>query len=183
MAATPIEIYKAQGQVLVPLVRELIAQIGEARTHTIVRKALGQHFRSFGAQVFQSLEGPDFAKKMDTLMDVYAQDALEWSKGPQADDHTVEYTVTGCKFAEFYKQLDAPELGFMFACSQDYPLTEGMDERAVMERPTTIMRGDSHCSFKFHLAKDKEEAQRKRAAEEARNNVWRSETTRTDTQP
>jgi hypothetical protein len=108
-----------------------------------------------------------------------ASSALEWKKGPQANDDSVEYTVTSCKFAEFYKQLGAPELGFMFACSQDYPLTAGMDERAVMERPTTIMRGDAKCRFKFYLAKDKEEAQRKRADEEAKNNIWRSESAST----
>jgi hypothetical protein len=175
MAATPLEIYKAQGQVLVPLVRELIAQIGETKTHAIVRKALGEHFRNFGKEVFASLPGPTFARKLDTVMEVFGQDALEWKKGPQANDDTVEYTVTSCKYAEFYKQLGAPELGFMFACSQDYPLTEGMDERAVMERPTTIMRGDGQCNFKFYLARDKEEAQRKRTEEEARNNVWGSE--------
>jgi len=158
--------------VLVPVVRELKAQIGEAKTHAIIRKALGEHFRNFGKVAFESLPKGDFGSKMHDLIDMFAAEgALNWNINKKTEKE-LDFTVTGCRYAEFYKALGAPELGFMLVCSQDYPFNEGMDERAVLERPTTIMQGHKACQFRWYLAADKQEADRKRAAEEAKNNVW-----------
>jgi hypothetical protein len=172
MAATALEIYKAQAQVLVPVVRELKAQIGEAKTHQIIRKALGEHFRNFGKVAFPTMKGENFGEKVHSLMDMFATEgALDWNIN-QKSDKELNFTVTGCRYAEFYKELGAPELGFMLVCGQDYPFTEGMDERAVLERPTTIMQGNGRCEFRWYLAKDQAEAQQKREAEESKNNAW-----------
>ena len=54
----------------------------------------------------------------------------------------------------------------MFVCYQDYPFTEGMDEKAVLDRPQTIIQGASHCQFNWHVAKDAEEAAAEREAKE-----------------
>lgn len=164
--------YKAQAQVLIPIVKELTEQIGEAKTHQIIRKALGDHFRNFGKSAFASVPGETFGKKMNAMIDIFAADgALDWKVDKQGDEE-FNFTVTGCQYAEFYKQLGAPELGFMLVCGQDYALNEGMDDRAVMQRDTTIMQGHGSCQFRWHLAKDKAEAEQQRATEQAKNNVW-----------
>jgi|SRR5579859_113223 len=172
MAATALELYKAQAQVLVPVVRELKAQIGEAKAHAIIRQALGEHFRNFGKAAFGSLPEGNFGSKMHSLIDMFAAEgALDWKINKKTEEE-LEFTVTGCRYAEFYKALGAQDLGFMLVCSQDYPLNAGMDERAVLERPQTIMQGQGSCKFRWYLAADKKEAESKRAAEEAKNNVW-----------
>ena len=33
--------------------------------------------------------------------------------------------VTGCQYAEFYKELGEPELGFLLVCSADFTMAEG----------------------------------------------------------
>lgn len=171
MAATALEICKAQAQVLIPVVQELKAQIGEAKTHAIIRKALGEHFREFGKAAFASLPQENFGAKVHGLMDLFAAEgALEWNIDKKTDAE-LSFTVTSCRYAEFYKQIGAEELGFMFVCSQDYRLNEGMDDRAVLERPTTIMQGHGSCQFRWYLANDRQEAERKRAEEGAKNDV------------
>ena len=169
MTATAFEIYKAQADVLVPVVKALASEIGEERAQRLMRDALGDHFRSFGKAVFAGIEegdGKHFGKRVRSLMDMFAEgDALDYEIDEMTEEK-LEFRVTRCQYAELYKALGAPELGFMFVCYQDYPFTEGMDEKAVLDRPQTIMQGASHCQFNWHVAKDAEAAAAARETKE-----------------
>ncbi|MGH8519540.1 MAG: L-2-amino-thiazoline-4-carboxylic acid hydrolase, partial [Panacagrimonas sp.] len=70
-----------------------------------------------------------------------------------------------------YRSLNAPELGFLLCCGQDYPLTEGMDPSAVMQRPKTIMQGHDHCEFRWDVHQDPERVKAEKGAELARVKV------------
>lgn len=150
MSVTALDVYKAQAQVLVPLVRELVKELGEERAHAIVRKGLGDHFRSFGAAYMQSRPEPTFGAKIHAAMDMFAEgDALDWEIEEERADG-MRFKVTGCRYAQLYRELGAPELGFLLVCSQDHPMTEGMGEGARLERTQTIMQGASHCDFHWY---------------------------------
>ena len=161
MVATAFEIYKAQADVLVPVVKALASEIGEEHAQRLVRDALGDHFRNFGKTVFAGIgedEGEHFGKRVRSLIDMFAEgDALDYEVDEMTEER-LRFRVTRCQYAELYKALGAPELGFMFVCYQDYPFTEGMDEKAVLDRPQTIMQGAPHCQFNWHVAKDAEDA-------------------------
>lgn len=150
MAQTPLEMYQAQADVLVPVMRQLTEKIGEQEARALMLRALGGHFRQMGKQIYSAAEGPNFGAKIHTIMDGFAaEEALDWELDEQTED-SVKFRVTGCRYAEIYKRLDAPDLGFLFICYQDYPLTEGIDGAAVLERPQTIMQGADHCIFHWY---------------------------------
>ena len=62
-----------------------------------------------------------------------------------------EVNVTRCRYAEFYKELGTPELGFLLTCSADYSLAEGYGPDVQLTRTQTIMEGASHCDFRYAL--------------------------------
>ena len=171
MTATAFDIYKAQAEVLVPVVRALEKQMGEAEAHRVIRDALGDHFRNFGKEAFGSTKethGEHFGNRIGALIDMFAaDDALDFDVEEQSDDR-FRFRVNRCKYAEFYKQLGAPELGFLFACYQDYPFNNGMGDDIVLERPQTIMEGATHCQFNWYVARDEMAAKTAREAEEKR---------------
>ena len=57
--------------------------------------------------------------------------------------------VTRCRYAQFYKELGAPELGFLLVCSQDFAFAEGLGADVKLTRTQTIMQGASHCDFRY----------------------------------
>lgn len=57
--------------------------------------------------------------------------------------------VTACKYADFYKELGEPELGFLLVCSADFAMAEGVDPDMKLTRTQTIMQGASHCDFRY----------------------------------
>lgn len=167
MAITPFEMYKAQAEVLVPVVRALLRELGAERTHKLVSEAIGENFRALGKSIFESLEG-DFGTKTKALWELYNVDnPLDYTIVKQSPD-ALHARVDGCRFAQFYKSIDAPELGFLLCCGQDYPLTEGMDPNAVMRRPKTIMQGDDHCEFYWDVHENPERLASEKQKELAR---------------
>ena len=57
--------------------------------------------------------------------------------------------VKGCGYAEFYKALGEPELGFLLVCTADFPTAEGFGGDIELTRTQTIMQGASHCDFRY----------------------------------
>jgi hypothetical protein len=113
-----------------------------------VRKALAQLYRKAGEKWWREHGGADVGATMETMFDGFAAanalDRQVLSKTPDRFD----LNVTGCRYAEFFKQIGAPELGFLLVCSADSHMAEGFGD-VQLERTQTIMQGASHCDFRY----------------------------------
>jgi L-2-amino-thiazoline-4-carboxylic acid hydrolase len=148
-----IEQVKIQAQVLVPLVKTLQAELGEERANVIVRKALGDMYRKFGEEWWRKQGARNLGEKIASSFETFAAgDALDYEVVKQAPD-AFEVNVTGCRYAKFYNEMGAPELGFLLICSSDFPMAEGFGTDVQLTRTQTIMQGASHCDFRYMLQK------------------------------
>ena len=144
---------KIQAQVLVPLVKTLQAELGEERANAIVRKTLGDLYRKYGEKWWRTQGARNLGEKMASAFDRFAaEDALDYEVVKQTPD-AFEINVTGCRYAEFYKEIGAPELGFLLTCSADFSMAEGFGAGVQLTRTQTIMQGASHCDFRYTLKK------------------------------
>jgi L-2-amino-thiazoline-4-carboxylic acid hydrolase len=140
---------KIQAQVLVPLVKALQAELGEARANALVRKALGDTYRRHGEEFWRTKTEKNLGKAMASAFATYARDeALDYRVIEQSQD-SFAMDVTGCRYAEFYKELGEPELGFLLVCSADFDTAEGFDPDIKLTRTQTIMQGAGHCDFRY----------------------------------
>ena len=141
---TLLERTKIQAEVLVPLIRAMEEEFGRERAHRLVRQALGSRVR-------ESIRAATTLGR--------ARDTVEWalriSKAGDVQDHDrldgapdeINVNITRCEYAEFFDQLDEPELGFLLVCSLDYDIADGAG--VTLERSQTIMQGSDHCDFRF----------------------------------
>jgi hypothetical protein len=149
-----IEQAKIQAQVLVPLVKALQAELGEERANTLVRKALSSVYRQLGEQWWRAKESRHVGENMALAWTSFAKgDAVNYSVRAQSQD-TYEIDVSGCRYAQLYKELGEPELGFLLVCSLDFPFVEGFGPDIKLTRTRTIMQGASHCDFRYRRQKD-----------------------------
>ena len=79
-----------------------------------------------------------------------AGDALDYEVVRQTSD-AFEVNVMGCRYARFYHEIGAPELGFLLTCSADFSMAEGYGADVQLTRTQTIMQGGSHCDFRYVL--------------------------------
>ena len=153
MDVSVIEQAKIQAQVLVPLVKALQAELGEERANALVRRALGDVYRRYGEEFWRTKNEKGLGKIMASAFATYArEDALDYRVMEQSQD-SFEIDVTGCRYAEFYKELGEPELGFLLVCSADFTTAEGFGPDVKLTRTQTIMQGASHCDFRYKRLK------------------------------
>ena len=139
MSVSVIQQAKIQAQVLVPLVKALRAELGEARANALVRRALGDTYRRHGAEFWRAKNEKDLGKTMASAFATYARDdALDYEVIERSQD-SFAMNVTGCRYAEFYKELGEPELGFLLVCSADFDTAGGFDRDIELTCVETLL--------------------------------------------
>jgi len=154
MSLPIIEQAKIQAQALVPLVRALQLEMGEQRANALVRQALGDMYRRYGEDFWRTKGEANIGKAMASAFATFARgDALDYQVREQSQD-VFAIDVTGCRYAEFYKELGEPELGFLLVCSADFLMAEGFGPDITLTRTQTLMQGASHCNFRYSRQSD-----------------------------
>ena len=153
MSISVLEQARIQAQVLVPLIKALQAELGEARANALVRKALRDLYRRYGEEFWKAKNERNLGKAVASAFSTYGRDdALDYSVREQSED-AFAIDITRCRYAEFYKELGEPGLGFLLVCSADFDTAEGFGGDVKLTRTQTIMQGASHCDFRYRRVK------------------------------
>jgi hypothetical protein len=135
-------------------VKALQAELGEARANAIVRGALRDLYRRYGEEFWRAKNERDVGKAVASAFKTYARDdALTYDVIEQSQD-AFAFDVTRCRYAEFYKELGEPELGFLLVCSADFDTAAGFGGDIKLTLTQTIMQGASHCDFRYERLKE-----------------------------
>jgi hypothetical protein len=153
MSATVLERTKIQAQVLVPLVKALQAELGEARANALVRKTLGDLYRRHAEEFASAKNETSLGKLVASAFRTYARDdALDYDVLEETAD-AYAINVRRCRYAEFYKELGEPELGFLLVCTADFAVADGFGGDVKLTCTQTIMQGADHCNFRYRRVK------------------------------
>src|SRR6266581_2582837 len=114
---------RMQAQVLVPVLRALRTELGKEKADAIVKQALGD----------ATLKEIEFETR-------------------RHDKEVFEFDVTRCRFAEFFRALDEPELGALLICATDFDIVSASGGEVSLDRAQTIMQGAPSCTFRYKFA-------------------------------
>ena len=145
---------RIQAQVLVPVLRALRAELGDDKANAVVRQALRDWSKKLFAEIGDSIEGSPrrkWATMRSALDDVTARE-VEFEILRQ-DEEALDIDVTHCRFAEFFRALDEPELGALLVCATDVDILAPTDGAVSLDRAQTIMQGAPSCTFRYKFAK------------------------------
>ena len=67
------------------------------------------------------------------------------------DAEATECNITGCRYADLFRQLGEPELGMVLCCEDDFHITEVGSPEAELTRTQTIMQDASYCDFRWRF--------------------------------
>ncbi|MGI9480275.1 MAG: L-2-amino-thiazoline-4-carboxylic acid hydrolase [Hyphomicrobiaceae bacterium] len=134
---------KIQARAVIPIVKELEKEIGKARAHAIVGKAIADNYvrwcdkRGFERDSHPSTEeddGPDFPVEHEVV-----------DNTPDSYGHN----ITGCAFAAYFQSIGEPEIGALMTCGVDFAAEAHKRPGWEFERTQTIMAGAPHCDFRW----------------------------------
>lgn len=164
-----------EAQIVGPLIKAFMEEFGREKALGVAEKAILSLAREGGAQQAKAYGGnslEDFSRgyifngcrladdapdeNPDHKYHLNAEGKAFWAKDDEIRFKVLEQrpgklslNVTLCKFAEMYKELGIPELGYLLSCGRDFAMIKGFNPNIELSRPHTIMAGDECCDFRF----------------------------------
>ena len=144
---THLERRKIEAGVLIPMVQAFQRAIGKERANEIARDVIIELARKDGTRWAQQF-GDDLSG-MERVSGVWAAGGSLGIEPVGKSAGSLDFNVTRCQYAEFYKELGLPDLGYLFHCNRDFAMVEGFSPSLGLKRTQTIMEGATHCDFRF----------------------------------
>ena len=144
---------RIQAQVLVPVLRALRTELGREKAAAIVKEALRGWSKELFAAIGDSVDGSPrrkWAAMHSAMAEATEQDVTV--KMHRHDKDALEFDITHCRFAEFFRALGEPELGALLICETDFDIAAAGDREVSFTRDQTIMQGAPSCTFRYKFA-------------------------------
>jgi hypothetical protein len=149
---TLLEQVKLQAQVVVPLLRAFRKELGTERAKAIAYRALDEWSRGLFRQLSKSM-GKGSRETWAAMMASSGQrigDDVDFQMVRQ-DPQAMEFNITGCRYADFFRALGEPELGALMLCEADFHMLEMSGGEVELQRTQTIMKGGDYCDFRYKM--------------------------------
>ena len=144
---------RIQAQVLLPVLRALRVELGKEKADALVRQALRDWSKQLFATVGESVEGSPRRKwaAMQTALTEITEREVTFEI-IRDDKEALEFDVTHCRFAEFFRALGEPELGELLVCATDFDIVAAGGSDVGLTRDQTLMQGAPSCTFRYRFA-------------------------------
>ena len=141
---------RIQAQVLVPVLRTLRTELGKERADAIARQALRDWSKALFAAVGKSVDGSPRRKwaAMQTALTELTEREVTVEMH-RHDKEALEFDVTHCRFAEFFRALGEPELGALLICATNFDIVAAGGSEVSLTREQTLMQGAPSCTFRY----------------------------------
>jgi hypothetical protein len=145
-----LEQRKIEARVVIPLIRAFQSRFGKDEAEEIVHRFISEMAWKQGREIAEKMPGTAMEKVASLIPRFREGNAIEVVAIDQSET-VCDFNVTRCRYAEFYQEMGAPDLGFLLSCSRDFALTKGLSDDLELRRTRTIMQGDELCDFRFRL--------------------------------
>ena len=144
---------RIQAQVLVPVLRALRAEFGKQKADAIVKQTLRDWSRQLFAAIGDGIEGSQ-RRKWATVQSAWYEVSVKdvQFEMRRHDQEALEFDVTHCRYAEFFRALGEPELGTLLICETDFDIAAVGGGEVGLDRAQTIMNGAPSCPFRYRFA-------------------------------
>jgi len=154
---TLFEEIRIQAEIIMPILSTLKREFGDEKAYSIIRKSLCPHIRDMYHNIGKRKSGSPFKKWNDTWDEIRPRIGQNVERDYIVNDNSnKQYDVKRCKFAEYFMELNEPELGKILMCDFDHYIAEIGEPVVELTRTKTIMEGADCCDFRYTFNHDKE---------------------------
>ena len=144
---------RIEAMVLGPMIRAFQDEFGEQEANRVAKRVIEEVAQNQGAAFAQKVGGDDIPTYVANKGAWTANNALEIDV-LEMDEKRYDYNVTRCRYAEMYRELGMPDLGFIFSCGRDFNFPAGYNKNLKLTRSQTIMQGAAFCDFRYEMRQE-----------------------------
>jgi predicted ArsR family transcriptional regulator len=144
---------RIQAQVLVRVLRALRAELGKEKADALVKEALRGWSKNLFAAIGDGVDGSPrrkWAAMHSAMAAITERDVTVETR--RHDKEALDFDVTHCRFAEFFRARGEPELGALLICETDFDIAAAGGAEVSFTREQTIMKGAPSCTFRYKFA-------------------------------
>ena len=133
-------------------VYEVIQQrSGEAEARAVIGEAVSKSAIEQGKALADELGHTPSFEDFLAIMPLWTkEDALQIDL-IEANEDKLHFNITRCRYSEMYKEMGLGLLGDLLSCNRDGDFCIGYNPDMELERTQTIMKGASHCDFRYRM--------------------------------
>ncbi|MEZ2141156.1 L-2-amino-thiazoline-4-carboxylic acid hydrolase [Bradyrhizobium sp. DN5] len=148
VAISHLQRRKIEGRVLIPFIQVLRDRFGQSAMREVVDETIRRLAAEDGAR-WAATYGKTTASLRTVAQELWAGGgSMDVEVVSESDDH-LDFNVTRCQYAAFYKELGLADLGIRVHCNRDHAMLAGFNDKLELSRSQTIMEGGACCDFRF----------------------------------
>jgi hypothetical protein len=138
---------------VIPLAKEMAAEIGEQAYLGLMRSASARAARKQGADLAAQASSNDFQTFVEGLKaaeSVFGK--TQTFEIIEESERAIQVRFSECLCATVFRTAGAAEIGYEMMCHPDAALAEGFNPRLRMTRSKTLMEGHDCCDHRWFIA-------------------------------
>jgi hypothetical protein len=146
---------KIEAAIIAPVYDEMRQALGEEKARDILRRAIRRAAVQAGAEMAAHAEGRADLESFKAILPLWTQDDALTIEILDDRPGVLDFNVKRCRYAETYRAMGLGDIGDILSCNRDGAFCEGYDPRITLERTQTLMRGASHCDFRYRASAER----------------------------
>jgi hypothetical protein len=139
---------KIESKALIPFLAALRDKFGENAVQEVLDEVIRKLAVEDGARLAETY-GQTTTSLRNVAEEVWAGGgSLDLELVGQSEGH-LDFNVTRCGYAEYYKEMGLSDLGFRMHCNRDHAMLGGFNSELELSRTQTIMEGAVCCNFRY----------------------------------
>jgi L-2-amino-thiazoline-4-carboxylic acid hydrolase len=140
-----------EAAVIAPIYDEMRKALGEAKAREILGAAIRRAAIAAGSEMANRTPGGADLESFKSILHLWTKDDALTIEVLDDRPGVFDFNVTRCRYAETYRAMGLGAIGDLLSCCRDGAFCEGYDPRMTLTRTQTIMKGASHCDFRYRV--------------------------------
>ncbi|ARC87492.1 L-2-amino-thiazoline-4-carboxylic acid hydrolase [Rhodovulum sp. MB263] len=127
---------------------------GRAEAEAVIGETCSRSAIEQGKALAADLDHPPTLEDFAAIMPNWTKEDALSIEPIETSAEKMDFNVTRCRYAEMYREMGLGEIGHLLSCNRDGDFCIGYNPEIEMTRTQTIMKGASHCDFRYRMKKD-----------------------------
>lgn len=149
-----LELRRIEARILKHVFDVITERSGREEAEAVVGETCSRSAIEQGKVMADRVSGaPDF-NDFREIMPLWTKEGALEIDHLDSPDGEMNFNVTRCRYSEMYREMGLGDIGHLLSCNRDGDFCIGYNPDMKLERTQTIMKGASHCDFRYTLNKE-----------------------------
>lgn len=146
-----LELRRIEATILKHVFDVIVERSGRAEAEAVIGETCSRSAIEQGKAMAAGLDHPATLEDFAAIQPNWTREDALQIEVLEASSEKMDFNVTRCRYAEMYRDMGLGDIGHLLSCNRDGDFCIGYNPDIEMTRTQTIMKGASHCDFRYRM--------------------------------